>query len=333
MKQHYEWLTNIGILDFKDKTALIVGGREMGMQYALALSKMNVKDITIITKSEKIPSEFCKSLGINALTGGFEEHLPNMGKKDLTIVATPIPLLLDATTRAIECGQNNILVEKPGSLYSNKLLDLAKKVGSKKVRIAYNRLVYPSFHKLMSMVDKGEDISSCRFCFTEWIHRIPFEKYQTDEYHRWGIANSLHVISMAMELIGMPKEITLYQLGKLDWHPSGSVFVGSGISRNDIPFSYHADWGGGGRWELEIITKKNAYRLIPLEEIHSCPTGSVTWKKESLETAYTDVKPGIAEEVAVMLDDNIEEKIGLISLEKAAELNKLAEKIFGYERQ
>jgi len=52
-----------------------------------------------------------------------------------------------------------------------------------------------------------------------------------------------------------------------------------------------------------------------------------------LETVYTDVKPGIAEEVAVMLDDTMEKKIGLISLEKATELNKLAEKIFGYERQ
>jgi len=47
---------------------------------------------------------------------------------------------------------------------------------------------------------------------------------------------------------------------------------------------------------------------------------------------YPDVKPGIAEEVAVMLDDTMEEKMGLISLERAAEFNNLAEKIFGYER-
>ena len=61
-------------------------------------------------------------------------------------------------------------------------------------------------------------------------------------YSRWGISNSLHVISMAMELIGMPKDISIHQFGKLDWYPSGSVFVGNGISRNDMPFSYHADW-------------------------------------------------------------------------------------------
>jgi len=47
---------------------------------------------------------------------------------------------------------------------------------------------------------------------------------------------------MAMELIGMPKDISIHQFGKLDWYPSGSVFVGNGISRNDMPFSYHADW-------------------------------------------------------------------------------------------
>ncbi len=46
--------------------------------------------------------------------------------------------------------------------------------------------------------------------------------------------------------------------------------------------------------------------------------------------AYTDIKEGVAEEIAVMLDDNNSQKLELPTLEKAAEYNKVAEKIFGY---
>lgn len=61
------------------------------------------------------------------------------------------------------------------------------------------------------------------------MHTINFNNNQTDVYERWGIANSLHVISMANDLIGLPKEMQSYRFGKLDWHPSGDRFVGSGV--------------------------------------------------------------------------------------------------------
>ena len=136
---------------------------------------------------------------------------------------------------------------------------------------------------------------------------------------------------MAMKLIGMPKKISTYQAGKLDWHQTGSIFVGSGITEKNIPFSYHADWGGGGRWEVEVMTKKNIYRLIPLEELYICAIGSIKWEPVPLKIAYPDVKSGIAEEIAVMLSDDVEDIIGMISINKAVELNRLAERIFGYD--
>lgn len=326
----YQWLTNIDALKLENKSILILGAGEMAKHYSLALSKMNIKDVTIISRSQKEPSEFSNKFKFQILSGGFEKQLPSMGKKDLVIIATPTPLLIPATKLAIECGQTNILVEKPGSLYHNELSSLIKKLKTQRVRIAYNRLLYPSFHKLKSLVEKDGGISSCRFNFTEWIHRIPFERYQRDEYERWGISNSLHVISMAMELIGMPKKISTYQASKLDWHQAGSIFVGSGITEKNIPFSYHADWGGGGRWEVEVMTKKNIYRLIPLEELYVCAAGSIKWEPVSLKSAYPDVKAGIAEEIAVMLSDDVEDTIGMISIDKVVELNKLAERIFGY---
>ena len=135
---------------------------------------------------------------------------------------------------------------------------------------------------------------------------------------------------MAFELIGMPKEISTYQNGKLEWHPSGSIFVGSGISENNIPFSYHANWNGGGRWGIEVITKNNIYRLIPLEKLFKQSKGSTDWTEILINNAFPDVKTGFAEEIAVMLSDELDEKIGMVSLKKAFEYNKLAEMIFGY---
>lgn len=330
MTEFYEWLINIDSLDFGDKSVLVIGGSELAKQYSLALLKMNVSDITIISKTGKNISEFCKDYKIRSLTGGFEKHLPTMDKMDLVIIATPIPTLISATELALEYDQNNILVEKPGSLYYEKLLLLKEKIDSQRVRIAYNRLVYPSFHKLKQLVEKDGGISSCRFTFTEWINRIDFKKDEPEVYDLWGISNSLHVISTVAEMIGMPLEIYPFQYGKLDWHKAGSIFVGSGITENKIPFSYHADWESGGRWSIEVMTHKNSYQLIPLEQLYVCPKGTGKLKAVELKVAFADLKPGIAEEIAVMLSDNIEQKIGLISLDKASNFNKLAEKIFGY---
>ena len=237
---------------------------------------------------------------------------------------------MDVAKLAIDSGQKKILIEKPGSLYSDKLISFSKQLTDQTVRIGYNRLLYPSFHKLKSLTEQEGGIISCNFNFTEWIHTINFERYSSEVYSRWGISNSLHVISMAMELIGMPKSLSSFQQGTLDWHPSGSAFVGSGISENDIPFSYHADWNSAGRWGVEVMTKKNAYRLIPLEGLFVCHKGSVNWEPVQLNTAYPKIKTGIAEQIAIMLNDKKEKEIGLITLEKASEYNKLAEKILAY---
>ena len=40
--------------------------------------------------------------------------------------------------------------------------------------------------------------------------------------------------------------------------------------------SYHANWRGGGRWGIEVITKSNIYRLTLLEKL-------LVSKKDSIE--------------------------------------------------
>lgn len=307
----------------------------MARQYAFALSDMAVRDVSIISIGSEQARKICNEFGFQALAGGYESRLPTLEKQDLVIVVTPIHLLLPATRLAIECGQDNILVEKPGSIYRQELESLARQVrkGRKRVRIAYNRVLYPNLHKLRELVQKEGGITSCRFTFTEWIHTIDFRKEKPDTYSRWGIANSLHVIAMAFALIGMPKKISCSQLGSgLDWHPSGSIFMGSGLTETGVPFSYHSDWRSAGRWSIEVMTRSNAYRLMPLEELHVCKVGSTEWKKVHFDLAFPKVKQGVAEQLCVMFRNDLEQKVGgLVSLEQAAAFNKVAEQIFGYD--
>jgi len=330
IKQAYEDLIKINLLDFHDKSVLIIGAGYIANEYANALSKLKINDVTIIGKSEENLKKFKQFPNYEIISGGYEINSSKVKKKDLVIITTPIQDLVNITKKVIENGHETILIEKPVSVFKKDLFELEKLIDKQQVRIAYNRFFYPSFHKLKLLTEKDGGIISCKFDFTEWLHTIEVEKYHSDVCKRWGISNSLHVISMVLELIGLPKEMTTHQNGGLEWHPAGSIFVGSGISQKNIPFSYHANWGGGGRWGIEIVTKKNMYRLIPLEKLFVSKKGTVEWKEISLKNAFSDVKEGIAEEIATMLNDELDKKIGMITLKDAIEFNKIAEKIFDY---
>ncbi len=330
INQPYEKLANIDSNNFQNKSVLIIGSGYIALEYVKALKKLKIKNIEILSKSKnsldnKVLSEY------KIIFGGFEKKINLIEKKDLTIIATPINLLVKAATLAIKSGQENILIEKPGSLFKTDLIILEKLIKKQKVRIAYNRLFYPNFQKLkiLSKIDGG--ITSCKFDFTEWVHTIPFGKYKKDVYRRWGISNSLHVISMAMELIGMPKKITTSQHGNLKWHHTGSIFVGNGISEKNIPFSYHANWEGGGRWGIEVVTKKNVYRLSPLEKLFVLKKGTTEWKEIQIKNIFPKIKMGLVEEIVIMLDDALEKQLKMVTIKRAIEYNKLAEKIFAYK--
>ncbi|MBS3926360.1 MAG: Gfo/Idh/MocA family oxidoreductase [Nitrosarchaeum sp.] len=326
----YDELLNIKSINLRDKSVLVIGSGLIAEQYALALKSFGISKVTILSNTKENVAKLCSKFDFTPLSGGFEKNLPNIPKQDLVIIATPISLLLPCLESALESSQTNILVEKPGSLYRKEFQPIIEKYSSAKIRIGYNRLLYPNLLRLKELVQNDGGITSCKFTLTEWTHKINFEKDSSDVYARWGIANTLHVISMVVDLIGMPKEISSYQSGHLDWHPSGSIFVGSGISDSNIPFSYHADWNSNDRWGIEIMTDKNSYRLIPLEDLYVCHKGTINWEKIHTTCAFPGIKPGLAEEIAVMLDDNLSQKIDLPTLSAASKLNQLAETIFGY---
>lgn len=324
----YQYIINLKANKIKKKSILIIGSGYMAEQYSETLSKIGIKDVTVIGNSKNKVEKLGKKYNFDTLSGGFEINLPNIEKKDLVIIATPIELLVSAAKLALKFGQKNILLEKPGSLYSEPLKSLENDCKGKKVCLAYNRLFYPSFHKLLELIKNDGGITSCTFSFTEWTHKINLDSYTKSVLSRWGISNSLHVISMVMRLIGMPKTIKCFQKSPLSWHKAGSIFVGSGISNKNIPFSYHSDWNSAGRWGIDIMTRKNSYRLMPLEQLFRCKKGTTSWENIPLKKSIPHSKEGIAEEIFSMLDKK--SKLNLITLKEGHSYIKLAEKFFNY---
>ena len=323
----YNSLNKISSNEYPKKSVLIIGSGFMAKQYCLALKKLGVKEVTILARNRNKVKKLSEEFNFKFISGEINSELRNMDVVDLVIISTSISSLMDITKYVIESGQKNILIEKPGSLHHQDLTDLEKIDGN--IRIAYNRLAYTNFYKLKGIL-KQEEITSCKYYITEKINSINFNKNSSKIYTYWGISNSLHVISMAHELIGMPKEIYAKQFGKLKWHPSGSIFIGNGVTEKNIPFSYHADWESAGRWGIEIMTKKHAYRLIPLEKLFVCKKGSFEWEEIPIEMSHPDVKQGISEEIALMFNGDRKEE--LPSPKKGAEFIKLAEIIFGYNQ-
>jgi hypothetical protein len=108
-------------------------------------------------------------------------------------------------------------------------------------------------------------------------------------------------------LIGEPKKINP-QIGgksKILWHPTGSIFIGSGISHNNIPFSYHSNWLSSGRWSIEILTKNHRLLLKPMEELKIQKKGAIEIQDVVIDNAMDiKFKPGIFNQVSNFLNAN-----------------------------
>ena len=150
----YQFTSNIKKNDLRKKSVLIIGAGYIANEYAYALSKLKIENVTIISKRKKTSREICKKFRFVPIFGGYEKALSNLPKMDLVIVATPVMTLLPATLAALTNGQTNILIEKPGSLDYKDLDLLSKKFPNTNIRIAYNRLSYPNFYLLKKLIDK-----------------------------------------------------------------------------------------------------------------------------------------------------------------------------------
>lgn len=335
MASSAELATAIRVTDFSDYAATVVGYGNMGRQYVKALRALGVKQIHVCSRSEGPLAELGGINGITTLPGGFRRIEAARLPDELAIVATPTAHLVAAAEHLAACGYRRILIEKPVSLWSGEIERLAEALERQGIEAicAYNRVAYPSFHEVNARVIREGGITSCTYTFTEMIKPDWPERFPAEELARWGITNSLHVISMAHGFIGMPAEWSGHRSRALPWHPTGAVFVGSGISDRGIHFSYHADWGSTGRWSVEVHTAISSYRLCPMEKLFRRTLATSEWKEESLATFNPDVKAGFVEQTAAILSRDIRRRLPLISLRQASALTRYGEGVFGYSTE
>jgi predicted dehydrogenase len=279
------------------KRIWLIGTGSMAVEYSKVLDALKI-DYLVVGRSENRCEEFFNLTGKIPFKGGLAAFLKsNPEIPDAVINATGIESLTHSTSLLLNYGIRYILLEKPGfgnpeELFTTKeLVDLY----NAKVLIAYNRRFYSSVIKSQEIIDKDGGVKSFNFEFTEWSHTIKELKKEKVEFENWFYGNSSHLIDLAFYLCGNPIEINCFQKGGLEWHPSGEVFSGAGITESNALFSYIANWSSPGRWGLEICTSN--YRLIfkPIEKLHIMKLGSVTIEENDQINYEIDqlYKPGL----------------------------------------
>lgn len=282
------------------KNIWLIGSGPMAVAYINILKVMD-SQITVIGRGVTSAESCFNETGIKPVTGGIDCFLASKPAcPEAAIVAVGVEQLYNATMFLLRYGVKKILVEKPGSVSLGEIGMLkqeAENYGAS-VYIAYNRRFYASVDKARQMIEEDGGLTSFVFEFTEWSHKIEPLQKAPGVKEKWFLANSTHVADLAFFIGGFPEIINCHVAGGLSWHPSGSVFSGSGKTDKGALFAYHADWTAAGRWACEFLTKKNRYILKPLEELKIQKTGSIAIEDVELEDALDkQFKPGIFKQV------------------------------------
>ena len=290
--------------DHVNKRVWLVGAGQMACDYTAVLKDM-ATELTVIGRGKKKSEIFASKTGITPHIGGVEEFLAeNTEPAEYAIVATDIMSLDSVAMSLVDAGVTNIMVEKPGGL-SRKALEGLKIAAISRgcnISIAYNRRFYSSVRTLAEMVKAEGGVTSCLFEFSEFSDVVSQLEVEDVVKQHWFLANSTHVVDLVFSVIGLPAELTAHSSGGLEWHSRASIFVGAGVSEHTVPFAWHANWDGPGRWGIEFVTSKNRYYLRPLEMLHRMEHGTFTVDAVNIDnTLDLKYKPGLFQQVACFL--------------------------------
>lgn len=278
---------------------LVVGSGFMASEYLKVLSALECDVVVVGRGEEKIRLLETEYPQFTFHIGGLEGFIKNRSDlPEYAINTANIDQLKSTTCLLLQAGIKNILVEKPGDIYEEGLREIAAltSVSNSNVLIAYNRRFYSSVLALMKEAAIDGGVTSAHFEFTEWVHTIDPKHYGEEALTKWILSNSSHVIDTTFAIIGMPQTLHTIVRGQdnLNWHPSGTVFVGSGLSEKNIPFTYHSNWEGPGRWAIEISTNKRRFYLKPVEKLHQQLKGSVQVNDVDVDDKLDiEFKPGL----------------------------------------
>jgi predicted dehydrogenase len=283
----------------------LVGAGYMANEYAKVLVGLK-SQFTVIGRGKDTAAEFKRTMKIPVTTGGIAKYMEsNRTPPKCAVVAVDAQYLFETARSLLNSGIKAILLEKPGSLTIKDITELHRLATEKKARVfvAYNRRFYASVLKAKEIIKEDGGCASFVFEFTEWSHQVKDSNKSPEEKAKWFVANSTHVVDLAFYLGGPPKTIECFSSGGLDWHPTASIFSGSGISDSGALFSYFANWEAPGRWGVEVLTRKHRLILRPLEELQIQDLRSLEVRKmvldDELDRSY---KPGLYKETASFLN-------------------------------
>lgn len=286
---------------------LLIGAGEMSVDYIKVLNALNVK-YRVIGRGENSAGQCTVRTGIPVICGGIEAFLKTSASLlGSAIVAVGVEELANVTQSLLRNGIKKILVEKPGGINCDEIFAVCEEANKyhADVYVAYNRRFYASVRKAQQIIIEDGGVTSFSFEFTEWSHQIADLEKAPGIKENWLLANSSHVIDLAFFLGAKPKTMNCYKTGGLDWHPSGSIYAGAGVSVNGALFSYQANWEAPGRWGVEILTRKHRLIFRPLEKLQTMKLGSIAIEEMKLEDDLDkEFKPGLYLQVRAFMEGN-----------------------------
>ncbi|MCG8613077.1 MAG: Gfo/Idh/MocA family oxidoreductase [Pseudomonadales bacterium] len=287
----------------------LIGAGGMAADYAKVLSALNC-DLTVIGRGEHSAQIFREKTGLSVFQGGLDRFLDSASiVPDAAIVSVGVEQLAPATLQLLNYGVRRILVEKPGGLNAQEIAEV-NSVAAKKgscVFVAYNRRFYGSVLEAEKIIQADGGVLSFNFEVTEWGHIIENIQKAEGVKESWFMANTTHVADLAFFMGGKPRELSSIANGGCDWHPSATIFAGSGISEADAPFTYHGNWSAPGSWGVDISTSSHRLIFKPMESLKIQKIGSIAIECHAFENELDDkFKPGLYLQTKSFLSNNDE---------------------------
>lgn len=276
----------------------IIGTGRIAIEY-VKLLKHEKKEFKVIGNSIDSVNKFETNTGVKALSGGVEKHLLSLNKDAYFINCVGVDKLDEVTKSILKSSPKRMLVEKPGFDSINSALK-EKEFYSKidNIFIACNRRFFDSVIKLKKILSKETAISA-HFEFNERGMQIDSKFWTKEILSNWVFANSIHVIDTVFYLIGQPDQLNICKgKNKIEW-ASNDIFIGHGISKNNVYFTFNSNWVSPGSWSIEIKTDNKSYILNPME-ILKCK--NVDGSIETIETSESDFKPGFNHQLDLFLN-------------------------------
>lgn len=308
----------------------LIGAGGMSVDYSKVLDGLN-ENYVVIGRGEQSAITFKEKTSKDVIVGGLSNYLlTKPSTPSSVIISVGVEHLYSTTVELLDYGIKSLLVEKPGGICTEEILDLknrAKKCGAN-LYIAYNRRFFSSVIKAQELIKLDGGVTSFNFELTEWSHIIETLNKPEHVFSTWFLGNSTHVADLAFFLGGTPKCITSYTAGGVNWHPNASNFAGAGVTASGALFNYAANWESAGRWSVEMLTKENRYIFRPMESLLIQKRGTIPQILVEIDNSLdVEYKPGLFKQVESFINGD---NSSLCSIEEHLFIFPTYEKMAGY---